>query len=207
MFRNLTPAVRSLLITNFVIFLLEQATGGDALLRFALWPLDAARAGGAPFAPYQLVTYAFLHGGWAHIIFNMLALYMFGPDVERLFGTRRFLVYYFACVVGAALTQLAVLHWFAPGSVEPTVGASGGIFGVLLAFGISYPRRPIIIVLFPIPMPAWVAVLLYGLSELAYGVFGMERGVAHFAHLGGMAAGFLIIRYWRLRDRGAPRIW
>ena len=156
--------------------------------------------GSGLFAPWQIVTYGFLHGGIAHIFFNMLGLYMFGSDIERLFGSRYFLVYYFACLVSAALCQLVVIS-LAGGPPIPTVGASGALFGLLLAFGIYFPRRMVMLIIPPIPMPARVFVIVFGGLELLFGVTGTADGVAHFAHLGGMLGGWLVIQY---RRRGFP---
>jgi membrane associated rhomboid family serine protease len=205
MFRNLTPIVRALLYANLIVYALQRLTGLGPWLEyeFALWPLGfpATPYNGA-FEPWQLVTYAFLHdpSTWLHIFGNMLALYMFGPDVERVLGSRRFAVYYFVCVIGAALTQLAVEH--AAAQPFQTLGASGGIFGILLLFGLAFPRR-VILLYFALPMPAWLFVLMYGLLELWFGVFGRMQDVAHFAHLGGMAAGAAMILFWRSRIRRA----
>jgi membrane associated rhomboid family serine protease len=129
---------------------------------------------------------------------------MFGGAIESLFGSRPFAIYYFACVIGAALTQLAVMHFF-PNGYFPTLGASGGIFGVLLAYGMMYPHARIMLLIPPIPMPAWLFVTGYGLIELFLGVTGTQAGVAHFAHLGGMAFGFVLIQYWRGRLPWKPR--
>jgi membrane associated rhomboid family serine protease len=128
----------------------------------------------------------------------MLALWMFGSDIERVWGPRRFLTYYFACVVSAAAAQVLVAQ-MAGGPAYPTIGASGGVYGVLLAFGMMFPRRMVMLVIPPIPMPAWLLVTLYGGLELLLGVTGTQAGIAHFAHLGGMAGGFLLIQYWRGR--------
>ncbi|HUN26697.1 MAG TPA: rhomboid family intramembrane serine protease [Steroidobacteraceae bacterium] len=193
MFSNLPRATRAILAANIIIFALEYVTRDEYLGLFALQPL------GPYFHPWQLVTYAFLHGGLAHIFFNMFALYMFGPQLERFFGSGRFTVYYFACVIAAGATQLATTTL--TGLDESTIGASGGIFGLLLAFALYFPRQRIMLLLPPIPMPAWVFVLGYGIIELTFGVTGREPGVAHFAHLGGMLGGALVILYWRIRDR------
>lgn len=200
MLAGLPPATRALLIANVAIFLLQLATGHALVLRFGLWPLGTASVlgpeAGAGFYLWQLVTYAFLHGNFVHLFFNMFALYMFGGEIERLFGTRRFVTYWFACVVTAALAQLVVTGVAGP-TPYPTVGASGGVFGLLLAFGLAYPRRMLMLIFPPIPMPAWLFVTLYGALELYLGVTGSEAGVAHFAHLGGMLGGYLMIRHWR----------
>jgi membrane associated rhomboid family serine protease len=198
---GMPPVTRALLIANLAIFALQYLTGHLLIGPFALWPVGSGELAGAPpFRPWQLVTYAFLHAGPAHLFFNMLALYMFGGDIERLLGARRYLVYYLVCVIGAAFTQLIVI-----GNMDrpagPTVGASGGVFGLLLAFGMAYPQRRIILLFPPIPMPAWLFVTLYGLLELYLGVTGTSQGVAHFAHLGGMVAGYVLLTLWRGQRR------
>jgi membrane associated rhomboid family serine protease len=207
---NSIPTVtRALLIANAAVYLLQMLLG-DAnppyplTVPFALWPLgDSPYADVAGFEPWQLVSYAFLHGSFQHIAFNMLALWMFGGPVEELLGTRPFLLYYFTSVIGAALTQLLVMYLF-PQGYFPTLGASGGVFGLLLAYGMMYPHARIL-VYFAIPMPAWLFVTLYGVLELVLGVTGTQAGVAHFAHLGGLAFGFVLLQYWRGRLPLKPR--
>jgi membrane associated rhomboid family serine protease len=201
---DLPPVTRALLFANVAIYLLQMLTGNLLVIYFALWPLGSSSYANVPgFEPWQIVTYGFLHGGFAHIAFNMLALWMFGGSIERLFGPRPFAFYYFACVIGAALAQLAVMHFF-PSGFSPTLGASGGIFGLLLAFGMLYPNERIL-VYFAIPMPAWLFVTGYAALELFYGVTGRDEGVAHFAHLGGAAIGFVLIEYWRGKLPLKPR--
>ncbi len=124
----------------------------------------------------------------------MLGLWMFGSELERVWGPKRFIQFYAASVLAAALAQLAVTAL--TGSIYPTVGASGGLFGLLLAFGMIFPHRSILL-FFVIPIPARMLVVLYGAFELYQGVYGNSEGVAHFAHLGGMAGGFLMMQYWR----------
>ncbi len=192
---NLALITRALIIANVGVFLLQLVSGDDLTYRFALWPWHTPL-----FHIWQIVTYAFLHGGWEHIFFNMFGLYMFGSEVERVLGAQRFLIYYFACVMGAALLHLLVTQ-LQGAALVPTLGASGGVFGVLLAFGMFFPQRRILLLFPPIPMKAWVFVTVYGLIELVMGVFGSMQGVAHFAHLGGMLAGFLLLMYWRLRPQ------
>ena len=157
---------------------------------FALWPP------GSGFQPWQLVTYAFLHGGFTHIFFNMLALYMFGGEIERLFGSRFFLWFYFASVISAAITHLVITGLMGSPAV-PMVGASGGIYGLLLAYGIYFPYRRIMLLFPPIPMQARTFVIVFAVIELGLGVTQTAAGVAHFAHLGGMLGGFLMIQYRR----------
>ncbi len=196
---NLPPGTRSLLLINVAVFALESFGGDPLLAYFALWPLGPSPIGGPGFEPWQLISYSFLHGGLVHLLFNMLALVMFGGDIERVWGRNRFLTYYFVCVLSAALTQTLVTYW--TGSPEETIGASGGVFGLLLAFGMMYPHRTILLIFPPIPMPAWLFVTLYGVFELYAGVTGTMVDVAHFAHLGGMLGGYLLIRYGRSRRR------
>jgi membrane associated rhomboid family serine protease len=125
----------------------------------------------------------------------MFAIYMFGGDIERVWGGKRYLTYYLVCVVSAALAQLLVTS--ATGAYYPTMGASGGVFGLLLAFARYFPQRQIMLLIPPIPLPARVFVVLYGALELVLGVTGTQAGVAHFAHLGGLVGGFLLLRYWK----------
>jgi membrane associated rhomboid family serine protease len=197
------PVTNALIITNLVVYLLEFVAEPTLLLHFALWPLTA---GGdelpveVGFRPWQLLTYSFLHGSAAHLFFNMLALYMFGSDLERLFGERRYISYYGASVIAAAIAQLTVAS-LSGAPPYPTVGASGGVFGLLLAFALYFPRRTVMLLFPPIPMPAWLFVTLYGFIELFLGVTGTQAGVAHFAHLGGMLGGYLLIRHWRTPRR------
>ena len=193
---NLPPVTQWLLIANVAVFVLES-TGMIPVDAFALWPPGGLESA---FQPWQLVTYSFLHANIAHIFFNMLALYMFGGEIERLFGSRFYAAYYFACVVSAALCHLIVTAWLG-GPQVPTVGASGGIYGLLLAFGIYFPHRRVLLLFPPIPLPARVFVFGFALLELVFGITQTAAGVAHFAHLGGMLGGWLMIQY---RRRGFP---
>jgi membrane associated rhomboid family serine protease len=188
------PVTTSLIVANVALFLLYTSVG-DVLAPLALWPIGASQFTGVGFAPWQLVTYAFLHGNIMHLLFNMFALYMFGGAIEQVFGSRRYLAYYVVCVISAALTQLLVAMM--TGGFYPTVGASGGVFGLLLAYGLYFPDNRVMLLFPPIPMPARVFVLLYAVLELVMGVSGVQSGVAHFAHLGGMVGGFIMLRYWR----------
>jgi len=154
---------------------------------------------GIGFRPWQLVTYGFMHGGVMHIVLNMYALYMFGGLIERVMGARRFVVYYFVCLIAAAVAQLAVQHFFEPDRMYPTVGASGAVFGLLGAFAMLFPREKLMLIPIPIGIPAWLFVTLYGAAELFFGVTGTLSGVAHFAHLGGLAAGLGLLWAWGVR--------
>ena len=197
------PVTRALILANVAIFLL-QGLAPQIIVPFALWPLaTSSMAIGASFAPWQLVTYAFLHGSLLHLAFNMFALYMFGGAIERVFGTRRYLVFYFVSVLSAAITQLIVAMFAS--AVYPTIGASGGVFGLLLAYAIYFPHNRVMLLFPPIPMPARVFVAVYALLELFLGVTGSQAGVAHFAHLGGMVGGYLLLRIWRAGVRRPSR--
>jgi len=186
-----SSAVRTLIIATMLGFLLELGAGEELVSTFALWPLQA------DFRPWQLVSYAFLHAGIAHLVFNMFGLWMFGRELEYVLGPRAVFQIYFASILSAGLMQLLVTS--SSDVVYPTVGASGGVFGLLLAFGMYFPNRIIVLLLPPIPLPAWLFVTLYAGIELTLGVTGTQAGVAHFAHLGGMVGGYLVIRRWRRR--------
>ena len=202
MFSRLPPVTKALLIANGIAFVLQLLLR-DAFDAFQLWPIgaDSYVYGAQPFMPWQLVTYAFLHdpSNLFHLLFNMLALVMFGAPLEYTWGNKRYATYYFTCVVGAGLCQLAVGWWELQngGAVGPTVGASGGVFGLLLAYGMLFPNQRVMLLIPPIPMRARTLVIAYGVIELLLGISGAQPGVAHFAHLGGMLFGWLLIRYWR----------
>jgi membrane associated rhomboid family serine protease len=183
------PLTQTLIVANVVVFLLETLVGAGLIAPFALWPL------GPLFRPWQPLTYAFLHGSLMHLAFNMFGLYMFGSDVERVWGARRYAMYYAGCALSAALVQIAVTT--SSGSLYPTVGASGALFGLLIAYARLFPRRVLVLLFPPIPMRAPVFVAVYGALEVVLGVTGTQQGVAHFAHLGGLAGGFLLMRFWR----------
>ncbi|MGN6481686.1 rhomboid family intramembrane serine protease [Luteibacter sp.] len=214
---RLPPVTRNLLIANVVLFGLQLLLDDDntiAVTRWlGLWPLGhyiAVNLGGGDiaglgFRPWQLVTYAFLHGGVMHIVLNMYALYMFGGLLERVMGARRFLIYYFTCLLAAGVAQLAVLYFFEPDKMYPTVGASGAIFGLLAAFAMLFPREKLMLIPIPVGIPAWLFVTLYGAAELIFGVTGTLSGVAHFAHLGGLVAGLALLWAWGVRPPPRPQ--
>jgi membrane associated rhomboid family serine protease len=189
MFRPIPPGTQTLIGLNVIAFALQMFLGAGLIEMLALWPI------GTQVAPWQILTYGFLHGSLMHLLLNMFGLYMFGSDVEAVWGQRRYITYYLTCVVSAAIAQLIVARL--TGSFYPTVGASGGVFGLLLAFAMMFPKRVVVLLIPPVPMPAWLFVTLYGVIELYFGITSTSSGVAHFAHLGGMAGGYLLIRYWR----------
>lgn len=193
MFANLAPATRAILLACIAVFIAQYALPDVVDRWFALWPL------GPMFAPWQILTYAFLHGGFTHLLFNMFGLITFGNELERYWGSRRFLVFYFASVITAAIAQQWVTRSL--GQDVPTVGASGGIYGLVLGFAMMFPKRRIVLLIPPIPMPAWLFAILFAGLELYLGVTGTQSGVAHFAHLGGMIGGFLVMQYWKSSQR------
>ena len=200
MLSRLPPTTKALLIANSIVFVLQQPwlLGFAMIKTFALWPLsmNAFASEGLPhFMPWQLVSYVFLHAGLSHLFFNLLSLWMFGCALEQTWGQKRFLIFYLVCVIGAALCQLIVMH--VTGVGLPVLGASGGVFGLLLAYGLLFPKQPIFLIFPPIRMTAKTFVMVYGAIELVLGVTGEQSGVAHFAHLGGALFGWLMIRYWR----------
>ncbi len=237
--RNFPPVVLNLLILNFLIWLFMAIVpqAGRALeAHLALYYFTSPN-----FAPWQLFTYMFLHGGIGHLFFNMFALFIFGATIERAMGSARFLFYYITCGIFAALVQLgvfAVLIGNLEGLIDnpelcnhvingngyidtsiyseemisgmlpdlrrlfeyvntPLVGASGAIYGVLLAFGFLFPNAPVYLFFVPIPIKAKWLIIGYFVLELIYGVSGTADGIAHFAHLGGMIFGFLMLVYWK----------
>lgn len=205
------PVVKNLIIANCVALLAtELLPFGDVIVeRFALF-----NAAGPLFHSYQVFTYMFLHGGVSHLFFNMFALWMFGRTLEYELGSQRFFTYYMVCGVGAALIQLGVSYAEFVHTVDssgmyaatrllaiPTVGASGAVFGLLLAFGVLHPNNRIMLMFPPVVLKAKWFVLIYGLVELLFGMSGYQAGVAHFAHLGGMIWGFGLLWWWKKKHK------
>ena len=192
---GISPAVKLLLIINVVLFFMNMIVGDAMTLRLGLSP----QAVFEQMALWQPVTYMFLHstGGIGHILFNMLALWMFGTDLERTWGTRFFTKYYFITGIGAAATTMAV-GWFSDSVYYSiTVGASGAIYGLLVAYAIYFPHRTIYYIIFPIP--ARVFVIIAGAIAFLSSMGGPGGGVAHAAHLGGLVVGYLYLKGLRLR--------
>ncbi|MBM2815829.1 MAG: hypothetical protein HW421_2591 [Ignavibacteria bacterium] len=197
------PVLKALLIINvsvyfFQLFFLNNFTIAGISLEsiFSLQPLSSPVQGHGfwSFMPWQLISYQFLHDthGFSHLLFNMFALWMFGSELEHLWGSRKFLIYYLLCGIGAGLAQLFIAPMFSPPA--PVIGASGSIYGILLAFGLTFPKRPILMLPFFIPLPALVHVTIFTLLELWTGLSGSD-GIAHFAHLGGALTGILLIKF------------
>lgn len=209
-FSVLPTVVKNLLILNVLFFLATIAC--DVVLRIDLSDyLGLHYIGASDFQPFQLVTYMFMHGNFAHLFFNMFALWMFGNTLERIWGPNRFLLFYFICGIGAGLTQelvqyiqyVTTLQDYANVNIPmseylnmlTTVGASGAVYGILLAFGMMFPNSTIYIY-FAIPLKAKWFVLIYGVIELFSGFTSVDN-VAHFAHVGGMLFGLILILYWK----------
>ncbi len=192
------PVVLNLMIVNCLVLMATNLLGFDILYKyFALWGVDSPL-----FKLYQVVTYMFMHADINHLFFNMFSLWMFGRTLEQVMGQKRFLTYYMVCGIFAGLIQIAVSY--ATHSLTPTVGASGSVFGLLLAFGVMFPNTVIMLLIPPIPIKAKWFVMIYGVIELFLGVSGRQIGVAHFAHLGGMIGGYLLLMYWK-RVNSRPR--
>ena len=190
------PVVANLLIINILVFLAEILLPGrisNALLEFgalSFWK-------GGDFHIWQPLTYMFLHANFGHIFFNMFALWMFGRTLEYELGSKRFLTYYMVCGIGAALIQYFTALAFGELPMS-LVGASGAVMGLLLAFGVMHPNAVIMLLIPPIPMKAKWFVIIYGVIELFLGWRGVGN-VAHFAHVGGMLWGFLLLHWWKQR--------
>jgi membrane associated rhomboid family serine protease len=194
-------AVIALIVANVAVYLLQLAGNHQMENLLALWPLQPLD-GRVYFHFWQIVTYSFLHDpdNKFHLLFNMLQLWMFGAEVERYVGFTRLLACYFASVVTAALAQLLV-PFVVAGPIGPTLGASGGVFGLLLAYAMLFPTRKVIPLIPPIPMPAWLFATIFASLELLLGVTGTLSGIAHFAHLGGMVGSALVVMQWRMSAR------
>jgi membrane associated rhomboid family serine protease len=194
------PVIKNLIIINVIVFLIQltfERTGSSFMENF--FALHDVRSD--LFKPHQLITYMFLHGGFAHIFWNMLILWMFGSILENYWGPKRFLTFYIICGIGAAALQLLVLFKDSGYSDSPTLGASGAIFGCMVAFGLLFPNSLIYIYAL-IPVKAKWAVLAYVCFELFSGIQNNQGdNVAHWAHLGGGLVGLLLVFYWRKTDR------
>lgn len=223
MFRNIPIVTRNLLIINVLVYLLASVVelGGKSLTDWGALHFFMA----SDFHVYQFITYQFLHGGFTHLFFNMFALWMFGCVIENVWGPRKFIFYYIFCGVGAGLCQEMVqyisfaadgLTSLDPGQVlnvngqrlmtvdqimnlSSTIGASGAVYGILLAFGMTFPNERIFIFPLPIPIKAKWFVAVYAIIEFVSAMSSVGDGVAHMAHIGGMLFGFLLILYWRKR--------
>ena len=181
------PISIGIIIVCVIVFLLNNISA-----QLALWPLYSNY-----FQPWQLISYGFLHGSFNHLFFNMFALWMFGLPIEKAWGSRKFSQYYFICILGAGLVQLLVQYL--SGDIYPTIGASGAVFGLLLAYGVTWPNAKLFLIFFPVPIKAKWFVLIYGVVELIFGVTGAMPQIAHYAHLGGLFFGAGLLWRWGWR--------
>lgn len=224
-FLHIPPIIKNIIIINLLVFLAQQTLGArieqEILNRFALHDVSSYF-----FGPHQLITYLFLHGSWPHVLMNMFVLWMFGSILEDYWGPKRFLTFYIVCGIGAAVAQLAVQHmdmadtWRmiheAPMTEElkealqdpykvinqPTLGASGAVFGCMAAFGYLFPNNELLIIPIPFPIKAKWLVLGYAAIELFAGLEPSQSdNVAHWAHLGGGLIGLLLVIYWNRNNR------
>lgn len=212
---SMPPVVKNLIVINVLMYLITAITGNFMYENFALFYFKSPF-----FKPYQLVTHMFMHGGFTHILFNMYTLYIFGCVLERVWGSQKFLFYYFVTGIGAALLHMGVMYlqlrgyiadfnagdMFAQSSIQsilvtPTVGASGAIYGLLLAYGMLFPDNIMQLIFPPVALKAKWFVIIFGALELLLGLSGRGGDVAHFAHLGGMIFGFFLILYWKKNNR------
>ena len=193
MFRNIPTVTRHLLVINILAYVATLLLGSQGIDLSFLCGLHYVES--PYFGIYQIITYQFLHGSFFHLFFNMFALWMFGRIIEQVMGSARFLVYYLVCGIGAGLSQ-ELVQWMMQ-SYSLTIGASGAVYGILLAFGMTFPEERIYIFPLPIPIKAKWFVAIYAGIELYSAASMAGDGVAHMAHLGGMLFGFLLITYWR----------
>lgn len=189
---GLPPTIKKLMIIMGAVFLLQTFVSGRITLYLGLVPILVWKK----YFLWQLATYIFLHGGFSHILFNLFALWMFGGELENFWGSRKFLSYFFFCGIGAGICTVV----FSPYQFIPVIGASGAIYGILLAFGWLFPNRPIYIY-FLFPIPAKFLVIIYGLIELYASMEGTGGGIAHLTHLGGLLFGILYMAYPVIRQK------
>ena len=207
---NVPPVTKNLIIINVLIFVATIINENFMIGTFGLF---------YPTSPYfrwwQVITHMFMHGGFWHILFNMYTLFIFGVVVERIIGSKKFLLFYFVCGLGAAALQLGTQYLEVQAFMNsdsqtalqslidlkrtPTVGASGAIYGVLIGYAMLFPQSKMTLLFPPVTLSAKWMVIVFAVIELFTGVVGFADGVAHFAHLGGMLIGWLLIRFWRRR--------
>ena len=212
MLKNIPKVTRNLLIINIILFAATLINQDFMVRNFALF-YPASQY----FRPWQIITHMFMHGGIWHIVFNMYALVMFGSIIERTIGEKKFLILYFVCGLGAVALHLGVqyiqaqtfLAGIAKGTANaaanyaalkmtPTLGASGAIYGLLIAYAMLFPDARLSLIFLPFTsMSSKTWVIIFAVIELLTGITGTVSGVAHFAHLGGMLFGWLLIRYWK----------
>ena len=203
------PVTRNLIIINTIVLIFTVLTGDKMYGMFSLFAFESTL-----FKPWQIITHMFMHGGFWHLFFNMYTLMIFGTQLERVWGSKKFLLFYFVTGIGAALchnlvVHLQISHYLATGAtakaqaamMTPTVGASGAIYGVLLGYGMLWPNSVLQLLIPPVKLTAKWFVIIFGAIELVTGLTGMGGNIAHFAHLGGMLFGLALILYWKKRGK------
>ncbi len=191
-FQKTTPIVLNLVILNAVVYLIQRLFDGpdEAVTTWlALWPINSGM-----FKPYQIITHMFTHGGFGHILFNMFALWSFGSWLERVWGPKKFLFFYIVCGLAAAVAQLFL-------SNSPAVGASGAIMGLFAAFAYLFPNTELFMFPIPFPVKAKYAIAVMACIDLFGGVYPAGSNIAHFAHLGGLVMGFILVIYWNKTNK------
>lgn len=212
---NTTPVVKNLIIINAIMLALTFFTGDFMYEKFSLFAFESDL-----FKPYQVITHMFMHGGFWHLFFNMYTLWIFGCVLERVWGSQKFFFYYLVTGLGAALLHNGVISLEIHSAMNayndgvygaaqklaillntPTVGASGAVYGILLGYGMLFPNNVLQLIFPPVALKAKWFVIIFGLIELTLGLTNSGGNVAHFAHLGGMLFGYLLIRYWKKNNR------
>lgn len=197
---NLPTITRNIIGINILMFIMTLVLGDQAYEYFALFNYKSDY-----FSGWQIITHMFMHGGFSHILFNMFGVYMFGSKLEQMWGAKRYLNFYIITGLGAALIHTLVQDYeITKGLVninQPTVGASGALFGVLVAFAMYWPNTELYLMFIPVAIKAKYAVIGYAAFELFAGIGGFQAGIAHFAHLGGALFGFLLVTYWNRTNR------
>ncbi|MBR4789176.1 MAG: rhomboid family intramembrane serine protease [Bacteroidales bacterium] len=199
---QLPPATINLIIVNAILFLATLINQDFMIRTFAMFPPESPL-----FRWWQIITHMFMHGGFWHILFNMYTLFLFGMVVERTIGTKKFLVYYFLCGLGAAALHIGVQSLTGASLYVPTLGASGAVYGVLLAYAYLFPDNKLTLLFPPVTLSAKWMVLIFLAIELITGITGTAEGVAHFAHLGGALMGWLLMVWWRKSHRLFNQNW
>lgn len=215
MLNRIPPVVKNIIIINIIMFVITMLTHNFMYEKFALFYFQSPF-----FRPYQIVTHIFMHGGFWHIFFNMYTLWFFGSVLENVWGGKKFFIYFLVTGIGAAMLHLGVMYLQADqlqkavemGNVvaynklqtlymTPTVGASGAIYGLLLAYGMLFPNNTLQLIFPPVALKAKYFVLIFGAIELVLGITSPGSNIAHFAHLGGMIFGYFLIIYWKKKNR------
>ena len=192
---NVPQAVKSIIIINVLLWIMTALDKEGIIFSYCSLDPGHGNVMSVLYRPWTFVTYMFLHGGFTHLFFNMYALYIFGSVLERVWGTKKFLFYYFATGIGAGLIHIGIQ--VLTNDAAPTIGASGAIFGLLLGYAMLYPDSIMGLMFPPVTMKAKWFVLIYAGIELLLGVSGAQSGVAHFAHLGGLIIGLVLMLYWK----------